>query len=173
MRVMRNRTINYELGVRVTISCKMMFDDYPLDAHSCQFQVGSCEFPIGRQDGSALCVQTTTPWRPCSAPPSSSTTPPASAVCSTSYSWSRYPNSSVWFTSRQVGPSRTTNIATTNRPHTTLTTVCAAGHYAACGFQVRLQRKQMQYQIQVEHCTDPAHQLVLSGRFTFPASCSW
>ena len=29
--------------VRVTISCKMMFDDYPLDAHECQFQVGSCK----------------------------------------------------------------------------------------------------------------------------------
>ena len=59
VRVMKNKTINYELGlvqiclifaniclvrVRVTISCKMMFDDYPLDAHMCQFQVGSCEF---------------------------------------------------------------------------------------------------------------------------------
>ena len=40
---MKNKTINYELGVRVTISCKMMFDDYPLDAHKCQFQVGSCK----------------------------------------------------------------------------------------------------------------------------------
>ena len=29
--------------VRVTISCKMNFDDYPLDDHVCQFQVGSCK----------------------------------------------------------------------------------------------------------------------------------
>ena len=29
--------------VRITISCRMMFDDYPLDAHTCQFQVGSCK----------------------------------------------------------------------------------------------------------------------------------
>ena len=29
--------------VRVTISCRMVFDDYPLDDHSCQFQVGSCK----------------------------------------------------------------------------------------------------------------------------------
>ena len=32
--------------VRITISCRMMFDDYPLDAHTCQFQVGSCKFNI-------------------------------------------------------------------------------------------------------------------------------
>ena len=58
VRVMKNKTINYELGwaeirgflylmeifrVRVTISCKMNFDDYPLDDHVCQFQVGSCK----------------------------------------------------------------------------------------------------------------------------------
>jgi hypothetical protein len=30
--------------VRITISCRMMFDDYPLDAHTCQFQVGSCKW---------------------------------------------------------------------------------------------------------------------------------
>ena len=29
---------------RITISCRMNFDDYPLDAHTCQFQVGSCKF---------------------------------------------------------------------------------------------------------------------------------
>merc|ERR1712008_201932 len=41
VRIRRNKTIHYELGVRITISCRMMFDDYPLDAHTCQFQVGS------------------------------------------------------------------------------------------------------------------------------------
>ena len=30
-------------SVRITISCRMSFDQYPLDAHTCQFQVGSCE----------------------------------------------------------------------------------------------------------------------------------
>ena len=29
---------------RITISCRMNFDDYPLDAHTCQFQVGSCKY---------------------------------------------------------------------------------------------------------------------------------
>ena len=62
VRVNRNRTITYELGwvylviyvllpisvitifrVRISISCQMNFDDYPLDEHTCQFQVGSCK----------------------------------------------------------------------------------------------------------------------------------
>ena len=62
VRIMKNKTINYELkwgidiwfyakscgiinifSVHITISCQMNFDDYPLDAHACQFQVGSCE----------------------------------------------------------------------------------------------------------------------------------
>lgn len=43
VRIRKNKTIHYELGVRITISCRMMFDDYPLDAHTCQFQVGSCK----------------------------------------------------------------------------------------------------------------------------------
>lgn len=30
-------------SVHITVSCQMNFDDYPLDAHSCQFQVGSCK----------------------------------------------------------------------------------------------------------------------------------
>ena len=30
-------------SARITISCRMNFDDYPLDAHVCQFQVGSCK----------------------------------------------------------------------------------------------------------------------------------
>jgi len=41
VRIMKNKTINYELNVHITVSCQMNFDDYPLDAHSCQFQVGS------------------------------------------------------------------------------------------------------------------------------------
>ena len=34
----------YNIRVRITISCQMNFDDYPLDDHTCQFQVGSCEY---------------------------------------------------------------------------------------------------------------------------------
>ena len=37
----KDRTIYYELRVEVTISCKMDFDNYPLDQHVCLFQVGS------------------------------------------------------------------------------------------------------------------------------------
>ena len=31
-------------SVRITFSCRMNFDDYPLDDHICQFQVGSCKY---------------------------------------------------------------------------------------------------------------------------------
>lgn len=37
---------NGGLSARITISCRMNFDDYPLDAHTCQFQVGSCKYNI-------------------------------------------------------------------------------------------------------------------------------
>ena len=43
VRINKNKTITYELGVRITISCRMDFDNYPLDAQTCQFQVGSCK----------------------------------------------------------------------------------------------------------------------------------
>ena len=38
--------ISSPFRVRITISCRMSFDQYPLDAHTCQFQVGSCECKI-------------------------------------------------------------------------------------------------------------------------------
>ena len=44
VRINKNKTITYELGVRITISCRMNFDNYPLDAQTCQFQVGSCKW---------------------------------------------------------------------------------------------------------------------------------
>ena len=43
VRLNKNKTITYELGVRITISCRMDFNNYPLDAQTCQFQVGSCK----------------------------------------------------------------------------------------------------------------------------------
>ena len=48
VRINKNKTITYELGVRITISCRMNFDDYPLDAHTCHFQVGSCNISLVR-----------------------------------------------------------------------------------------------------------------------------
>ena len=33
-----------DCSVHISISCQMNFDDYPLDSHACQFQVGSCEY---------------------------------------------------------------------------------------------------------------------------------
>ena len=47
VRINKNKTITYELGVRITISCRMNFDNYPLDAQTCQFQVGSCKYYEG------------------------------------------------------------------------------------------------------------------------------
>jgi len=108
VRVMKNKTINYELGVRVTISCKMMFDDYPLDAHMCQFQVGSY-------------YDTT-----------------ETVICSSEFLYNAERQRSLQhFIQLEPLPQQYTIV---NLP---------SGHYAACGFQVRLQRKQMQYQIQV------------------------
>jgi len=108
VRVMKNKTINYELGVRVTISCKMMFDDYPLDAHMCQFQVGSY-------------YDTT-----------------ETVICTSEFIYNAERQRSLQhFIQLEPLPQQYTIV---NLP---------SGHYAACGFQVRLQRKQMQYQIQV------------------------
>jgi len=108
VRIMKNKTINYELGVRVTISCKMMFDDYPLDAHMCQFQVGSY-------------YDTT-----------------ETVICSSEFLYNAERQRSLQhFIQLEPLPEQYSIV---NLP---------SGHYAACGFQVRLQRKQMQYQIQV------------------------
>ena len=41
VRIIKNQTIHYELRVVIAISCQMNFDDYPLDWHSCPFQIGS------------------------------------------------------------------------------------------------------------------------------------
>ena len=42
--IFMDKHINYNARVDTTISCQMNFDDYPLDSHACQFQVGSCEY---------------------------------------------------------------------------------------------------------------------------------
>ena len=43
LQILSSTTIFTTFSVRITISCRMNFDDYPLDAHTCQFQVGSCK----------------------------------------------------------------------------------------------------------------------------------
>jgi len=108
VRVMKNKTINYELGVRVTISCKMMFDDYPLDAHKCQFQVGSYYDTI------------------------------ETVICSSKF---------IYNAKRQRSLQHYIEIEPLPEKYKVVD--LPSGHYAACGFQVSLQRKQMQYQIQV------------------------
>lgn len=108
VRIRRNKTIHYELGVRVTVSCRMMFDDYPLDAHTCQFQVGSY------YDTNKI------------------------VTCTSSY---------VHDISRQRSLQH--YIQFENLPEKDQSVVLPSGTYAACGFQVQLQRKQMQYLIQV------------------------
>ena len=104
VRIMKNKTINYELGwggehnmsfkntskklflrVRITISCRMNFDDYPLDAHTCQFQVGSCKSLTQKgQHAKLFSLQITTQKTWWLARPSSSTTWSGSAVYSIS-----------------------------------------------------------------------------------------
>ena len=41
VRIIKNKTIHYELRVVITTSCQMSFDNYPLDHHICPFQIGS------------------------------------------------------------------------------------------------------------------------------------
>jgi len=108
VRIRRNKTIHYELGVRITISCRMMFDDYPLDAHTCQFQVGSYY-------DTKKTVQ-----------------------CSSQY---------VYDKSRQRSLQHFIKFEPLREEHKTV--VLPSGRYAACGFQIQLVRKQMQYIFQV------------------------
>ncbi|XP_040570603.1 gamma-aminobutyric acid receptor subunit pi isoform X4 [Lepeophtheirus salmonis] len=108
VRIRKNKTIHYELGVRITISCRMMFDDYPLDAHTCQFQVGSYY-------DSNKTVQ-----------------------CSSSYVYDQIRQRSLqhYITFEEL-------------PEKDRSVVLPSGTYAACGFQIQLVRKQMQYLVQV------------------------
>jgi len=108
VRIRRNRTIHYELGVRITISCRMMFDDYPLDAHTCQFQVGSY-YDTEK-----------------------------TVKCSSQYVYDESRQRSLQhFIEFEPLPERDQSV------------VLPSGTYAACGFQVKLVRKTMQYLVQV------------------------
>merc|ERR1719150_3074485 len=108
VRMGKNKTINYELGVRVTISCRMVFDDYPLDDHSCQFQVGSYYDTI------------------------------ETVTCKSHYIHDEERQRSLQhFIQIEDLPEKFTTV---NLP---------SGSYAACGFQARIQRKQMQFVVQV------------------------
>jgi len=108
VRIRKNKTINYELGVRITISCRMNFDDYPLDAHTCQFQVGSYYDTF------------------------------ETVTCNSHfiYNAERQRNLQHFISLEQL-------------PERFQTVPLPSGKYAACGFQVRLERKQMQYIVQV------------------------
>lgn len=108
VRIRRNKTIHYELGVRITISCRMMFDDYPLDAHTCQFQVGSY-YDTNK-----------------------------TVKCSSEYVYDESRQRSLQhFIEFEPLPEKDTSV------------VLPSGAYAACGFQIRLVRKTMQFLVQV------------------------
>ena len=85
VRINKNKTITYELGVRITISCRMDFDNYPLDAQTCQFQVGSCKLDVVWCDESSRYFQTTTLTRRSPAPPTTYTTSRGRDPSNTSY----------------------------------------------------------------------------------------
>jgi len=108
VRIRKNKTINYELGVRVTISCRMNFDDYPLDAHTCQFQVGSYYDTF------------------------------ETVTCKSHL---------IYNADRQRSLQHFIEIE--DLPESYGMVKLPSGLYAACGFQVRLQRKKMQYIVQV------------------------
>ena len=42
-RIAENKTIVFNQKIRVTFSCRMLFDKYPFDVHTCKFRIGSCE----------------------------------------------------------------------------------------------------------------------------------
>jgi len=108
VRIRKNKTINYELNVRITISCQMNFDDYPLDAHTCQFQVGSY---YDTQE---------------------------TVTCKAQF---------IYDQERQRSLQHFLQIE--DLPECFHTVDIPSGIYSACGFQVKLQRKQMQYVVQV------------------------
>jgi len=108
VRIRKNKTINYELNVRITISCQMNFDDYPLDAHTCQFQVGSY------YDTQEI------------------------VTCKAHF---------IYDQDRQRSLQHFLQIE--DLPECFHTVDIPSGIYSACGFQVKLQRKQMQYVVQV------------------------
>jgi len=108
VRIRKNKTINYELNVHITISCRMNFDDYPLDAHTCQFQVGSY---YDTQE---------------------------TVTCQASF---------IYDQDRQRSLQHFLKIE--DLPDCFHTVNIPSGVYSACGFQVKLQRKQMQYVVQV------------------------
>jgi len=41
LRIKKNKTLEYNARVTITVSCRMEFDNYPFDTHNCFFQVGS------------------------------------------------------------------------------------------------------------------------------------
>jgi len=108
VRINKNKTITYELGVRITISCRMNFDDYPLDAHTCHFQVGSY------YDSHET------------------------VTCSSFF---------IYDLERQRNLQHFIKIE--DLPTDFRILELPSGIYAACGFQVKLQRKQMQFLVQV------------------------
>jgi len=108
VRIMKNKTINYELNVHITISCQMNFDDYPLDAHACQFQVGSY------YDTQEV------------------------VKCNAHF---------IYDENRQRSLQHLIQIE--QLPSHFKTVHLPSGVYSAAGFQVKLQRKQMQFVVQV------------------------
>lgn len=108
VRIMKNKTINYELNVHITISCQMNFDDYPLDAHACQFQVGSY------YDTEEV------------------------VKCNAHF---------IYDVHRQRSLQHLIQIE--ELPSHFKTVRLPSGVYSAAGFQVKLQRKQMQFVVQV------------------------
>jgi len=108
VRIMKNKTINYELNVHITISCQMNFDDYPLDAHACQFQVGSY------YDTEEV------------------------VKCNAHF---------IYDENRQRSLQHLIQIE--ELPSRFKTVRLPSGVYSAAGFQVKLQRKQMQFVVQV------------------------
>ena len=129
----------------------MMFDDYPLDAHKCQFQVGSCKNKIGL-DHPMIMIS-----------PDYDTT--ETVVCSSTFLYNAKRQRSLQhFIQIEPLPEqyKVVDLPSGNKKPAQAFEHCGvkndsivttfSGHYAACGFQVSLQRKQMQYQIQVIVC---------------------
>jgi len=108
VRIIKNKTITYELGVRISISCRMNFNDYPLDGHTCQFQVGS--YYDTKE----------------------------TVTCQSYF---------IYDLDRQRNLQHFIQID--KLPAEFKEVSLPSGEYAACGFQVRLVRKQTQFLIQV------------------------
>ena len=133
VRVGMNKTIEFNQRVTIKVSCRMMFDNYPFDAHLCKFRVGSCEF-FGRLSLNYTVSQLRF----------SDFYLHDIVTCTSRYSDPVNSGSGH----RQRNLQYVISFTDLRRPEDT-TVELSSGNYSACGFRVHLNRKRSQLIFQI------------------------